>query len=196
MSTLAVPAGATPPQTKERLQDQRVVWAPTVGVEFGYTPERLKVSFPTESLSEDRELWNTRVALGVDGRWGSLLPPFALRTVSELGVGFVHHTGHGLLEVSQAALLEYPLGGDFALPFGAALLANFDTSSSARSSLTFTVPFGLRYRGVELWFRPGFLLPLGSEEERVFTGSRELSARPGINWLDFGLRVRLGFLEF
>ena len=32
--------------------------------------------------------------------------------------------------------------------------------------------------------------------EGVFGGERQLSARPGLNWLDFGLRLRLGFLAF
>lgn len=187
---LTLPSAAAPPQTRE------ASWAPSMGVELGYSPERLEVRFPEETYQEDRRLWNSRLALGVDGRFAGRLATLGVRSVSEIGYGFVHHTGHGLLQLTQTALLEYAFGGDFALPFGLALQGGLDTSSSARSSLGVGVPLGIRFRGVELWYRPGFVVPLGSEDEPVFGGERQLSARPGLNWLDFGLRLRLGFLAF
>lgn len=187
---LAATTSVAHPQTRE------TSWMPSVGVELGQTPERLDLSFPGETYEEDRTLWNSRLSFGLDGRFPAVLSSLDLRSVSELGYGFVHHTGHGLLEVSQSGLLEYGLGGDFALPFGLAFIGTLDTSSSARSSFGLGLPFGIRFRAVEIWYRPSFIVPLGSEEDRVFTGARELSARPGLNWLDFGVRVRLGFLEF
>ncbi|MGE0327566.1 MAG: hypothetical protein AB7S68_34960 [Polyangiaceae bacterium] len=188
------PASASPPQAS--VPGLPPVWTPTLGAELGYTPERLRVSFPTETYEEDRSLWNSRLTLGLDGRWPSALGTLDLRSLSEVGYGFVHHTGHGLLELSQTGLLEHEMGHAFALSFGGALVGALDTSSAARSSLTLGLPIGLRFRGVEIWYRVGFVVPLGSEREPVFIGTRELSARPGINWLDFGLRVHLGFLEF
>ncbi len=177
-------------------QPEKMNWAPSVGLELGHSPERLRVQFPEETYTEDRALWNSRLSLGLDGRLPRALGDFDGRSVSELSYGFVHHTGHGLLEVSQSGLLEYPLGGGFALPFGLAVVGTLDTSSSARSGLGFGLPLGVRFRAVELWYRPAFLVPLGSEDEAVFTGTRELSMRPGLNWLDMGIRVRLAFLGF
>ena len=55
---------------------------------------------------------------------------------------------------------------------------------------------GLRWRSVELLYRPEALLPLGSEGAPVFGGSRELSARPGPSLFALSLRVRLGGLGF
>lgn len=81
-------------------------------------------------------------------------------------------------------------------PSALAPAAAIDTASAARSAFEPSAVVGFRYRFVELWYRPSYSVPLGSEDRRVFTGSRELSARPGLSPVDLALRFHLTGLGF
>ena len=180
------------PATAASGQDSFV---PLSGVEVGQSWERLSVSFDGQEQHEDRWLWNTRLLLGLSAKLPAL-SGVPTRADSTVAFGLVHHTGHGHLDLRQAALLQVPLGGGFSVPAGVAVGVVLDTASSSRSAFEAGLPVGLRFRFVELLYRPGWSAPLGAEERRVFTGTRKHSARPGIVPLDLSLRFHLTGLGF
>ncbi len=174
---------------------ERDQFVPMAGLELGQSWERLSVTFDGQEQSEDRWLWNTRVMLGLSVRLPNVAG-IATRADSTVAFGVVHHTGHGHLDLREAGLLELPLGAGFSVPIGVSAGVVIDTASSKRSAFEAGLPVGLRFRFVELLYRPGLSLPLGAEERRVFTGSRKHSARPGIVPLDLSLRFHLTGLGF
>jgi hypothetical protein len=181
--------------TRPAFAHERDRFVPFAGIEAGQTWERLAVTFDGREQHEDRWLWNTRFLLGLSARLPDLAG-WATRTDSSVAFGVVHHTGHGHLDLRQAALLELPLGADFSVPMGISVGFVADTASSKRSAFEAGVPVGVRFRFVELLYRPGFSLPLGAEERRVFSGTRQHSARPGIVPLDLSLRFHVTGLGF
>lgn len=170
-------------------------FTPFTGVAAGQNGERLRVRFDGEEQYEDRWLWNTRLIAGLSLRLPETVGPRA-RLDSSVGFGVVYHTGHGQLELREAALYELPIAGDLSLPVGVAPAVSVDTASSARSSLALAPSLGLAWRFIEIAYRPSYTLPLGAERRRVFTGTRELSARPGISLVEFSLFFHLRGLDF
>lgn len=170
-------------------------FTPTLGVAAGHTLERMRVDFAGWEQHEDRSLLNTRFFLGLSARLGEVgtLP---LRSETALGYGVVHHTGHDIVELREAVVGEVELGAGFWIPLGLSAGLDINAERSSRSSFDLGLPFGMRYRSVDLFARPAYVIPLGSERSDVFTGTRELSARPGIRVVDFTLRIRLDGLSF
>ena len=168
---------------------------PIVGTEIGQTWERLSVTFDGMEQHEDRALWNTRIVAGLSASLPAL-GSFATRADTSVGFGVVYHTGHGHLDVREALLLDVPIAAGFSVPIGLGAGMVIDTASAARSAFEPSAVVGFRYRFVELWYRPSYSVPLGSEDRRVFTGSRELSARPGLSPVDLALRFHLTGLGF
>jgi hypothetical protein len=166
---------------------------PTVGLEVGKTGERLSVGFDGMKQEETRELWNTRAFVGLS------TPLFRIertswRNEASVGFGLVHQTGHGLLELRDALVMQYELGRGFSIPVGLGLGAILDTERSERSSFQIALPIGLRYKAVELWYRPAVAMPMGAEHSPIFAGYRELSSKPGVQYVDICLRFRMEFL--
>lgn len=173
--------------------EPRVV--PLVGVEAGQTWERLAVRLPDTSQQEDRWLWNTGLVAGLGVRLPSVAG-LSLRADSTAGLGVILRTGHGRLDLRETALLSLPLGAKFSAEFGLGAGVVVDTGSVGRSSLELALPLGVRFRSVELLYRPALALPLGAERSPVLGGDRELSARPGLVPFSLSLRFHLGALGF
>ena len=163
---------------------------PMIGAEVGASHERLAVKLPGYTKQEDRWLLQGSLALGLSV---ALPEPkeLPLRLDSTVTYGKVIHTGHHRISLREDALTSVALGGRFFFLGGVGLGLVLDATQLPRSAGELAVPLGLRYRAVELLYRPALVVPLGKEESPVFGGQREQSARPGLAPLAVLLRVRL-----
>lgn len=173
--------------------EPRVV--PLVGAELARTHERLELKLPGYEGRQDRGLWGSSLLVGLRARLAEG-PRAALRADATLSYGGVFHTGHGRLALRGGALVELPLGAGFALLAGAGPGVVVDVTRRERSAVELALPLGLRFRALELLYRPALVLPLGAEETAVFGGERALGARPGLAPFTLELRVRLEGLGF
>lgn len=164
--------------------------APMAGVEMGQSHERLTVKLPGYSAQEDRWLWNTSLMLGLSAPIPAL-GGIPLRADSSLTYGKIIHSGHGRLSLREDLLADLPIGAGFSLLVGPGVAFVINTTQASRSSFDLALPLGIRYKWMELLYRPAASIPLGKEEQPVFGGTRQLSARPGL--VPFALVLRAKF---
>lgn len=163
---------------------------PLFGAELGQSHERLSAKLPGYSAQQDRWMWQGSLLLGL----GVGLPPLgetALRADTTLTWGKVLHTGHHRLSLREDGLASFALGAGFHALAGPGLGLVLDPSQPSLSSFEASLSLGLRFRPVELLYRPAIALPLGKEESALFGGQREHGARPGLVPLSIVLRVGL-----
>lgn len=172
-------------------------FVPHVGLELGQTAERLEVPGAAGTVTEDRDLFSTRLALGLDyGLLGAPVAGGAIGGRTLLGADVLLGPGRWGLVVEQAAAWRRPLGAGFAARLGLGLTARIDLERTARSQLDVTLPVGVSWSSLELAWRPAWRVPLGSDEADVFGGRRTQSIAPGLSLLAFALRVHLDALAW
>lgn len=175
--------------------DERFV--PHVGLEFGQTAERLEVPGAGGPVAEDRDLFSTRLALGLDyGVFDTPVAGGAIGGRTLLGADILLGPGRWGLVVEQAAAWHRPLGAGFAVRLGLGLTTRIDLERAARSQLDVTLPVGVSWSSIELAWRPAWRVPLGADEADVFGGRRSQSIAPGLSLFAFAARVHLDGLAW
>lgn len=172
-------------------------FVPHVGLGLGQTAERLEVPAGDARSAAERELFSTRLALGVDyplmdePLWGG-----ALVGRSTLAFDLLLGPGRWGLVVDQAAGWHRPLGAGFTAQLGLGLSGRLDLERTARSQLDITLPIGVRWRAVEVVWRPAWRMPLGADSTDVFGGARTQQIASGMTWLAFGVHVHVDALAW
>lgn len=183
---LSAPAGA----------DVQVV--PQFEAGLGHTGESLTVPISeTDEMSTSRELFTTRLALGVGygpfEEMGFGGGDVHLRSALTADVSLT--PGRWALGVEQDLRWRRPLG-PLALSVGPGLAARLDLEKPQFSTLAVGLPLGLRWGAFELDWRPALRIPLGAEETPQVLGTRRHGASLGLEWLAFALRVHLDGLAW
>jgi len=176
--------------------DAPMAFVPHVEAGLGQTGESLTVpSGEATSLTETRDLYTTRLALGLDYGPVGDLGGGAVRGRSALAIDVLLGPGRRALILEQDLRWHRPLG-PLVIAVGPGLAGRFDLEQPDFSTLEIGLPIGLRWGPVELDWRPAWRVPLGEDEAPVLGSVRRHGASSGINWLALSLRVHLTALAW
>jgi hypothetical protein len=174
-------------------------FVPTLGIVFAAYVETLSLSLASRSATESRR--DFQLAPLVLGLRHPLAASFNARTRLDghvaAGIGAGFHSGSGRVLLREDVRLSYDAARWLALHVGLGLGFSIDTEQPARSQIELAAGLSLTLFGcLELGYRPYFSLPLGSEREETFAGSRTLSAGTEFVPIDFVLRGHFRSLSF
>jgi len=175
----------------------RPTFTPTISTQSGLVAERLSVDAGGAHEAEVRNLWVTRLALGLEyaipgGPLGE-----HLRGTTSLGVGVVYALGQWPLQLRQEVAWVGPVTSWLAIQVGVSTGVHLNLSDTHRSYWDVGVPIGVEVAGtVELVYYPALTVALGSRREPVFGGVKTHGMATGLAPLEFGLRLRLERLGF
>jgi hypothetical protein len=174
-------------------------FVPTLGVVFAAYVEELSLSLAQRSVSERRR--DFLLAPLVVGLRHPLVAPFNARTRLDghvaLGLGAAFHSGAARVLLREDVRISYTATHWLALHAGLGVGFGIDTMQPAHSQIELAAGLSFTlFDCLELGYRPYFSLPLGSEHEAVFAGSRRLSAGTEFVPIDFVLRGHFRSLSF
>lgn len=170
---------------------------PHVEAGLGQTAEALTVPSGAGTLTETRDLYSTRLAIGLDYPALADVTPLggALYGRTALAGDLLLTPGRWSLVAEQDLRWRRPLG-PLAISVGLGLAGRLELERPSLSTLAIGVPIGVRWGAVELDWRPAWRIPLGEEETAVFGGTRRHGAAAGIDLLALALRVHVTALAW
>lgn len=162
---------------------------PHVEAGLGQTAEALTVPAGAGARTETRDLYSTRIAVGLD------YPALSLHGRTALAGDLLLGPGRWSLVAEQDLRWRRPLG-PLTASIGLGLAGRLELERPSLSTLAIGLPVGLRWGPVELDWRPAWRIPLGEEETAVFGGTRRHGAASGIDLLALALRVHVTTLAW
>lgn len=157
--------------------------------------EQLDLTLAGDTHESTRDLFNTRLAVGLEYDLPGTWLPAGTVAQTELGVGVVFELGQWPVHLRQRALWRTAL---WVFHFEAGLDAGLTLNPSAWafSYGSFGVPLGLRWGWFGVQWRPAFLVGLGAEESSVFSGKRSHSIHTGLAPMSVAMQFHITALEW
>lgn len=192
--TLAVLLAATSARAESTTHTS---FTPTVSTQSGLVSERLSVHGAGVHPSDTRDLWVTRLALGLEYAVPGAPLGGRLRGTTWLGVGLIYALGQWPLQLRQEVAWVRPVTSWLAALVGVGAGVHLNVSDLHRSYWDVGVPVGVEVAGiVGLVYYPALTVALGSRREPVFGGAKTHGMASGLAPLELGLRLRLERLGF
>ncbi len=170
---------------------------PHIEAGVAQTGEALTVPAGDGALTETRDLYSTRLAIGLDYPALSEVAPLggALYGRTALAGDVLLTPGRWSLVAEQDLRWRRPLG-PLSIALGLGLAARLELERPSFSTLALGLPVGVRWGWLELDWRPAWRIPLGEEEAAVFGGTRRHGAVSGVDLLALALRVHVTALAW
>lgn len=153
---------------------------PTAAVELGQYTEQLSVDLGTVESSDERALWNTRIALGVGYKLETLGRDVSVRGHSSAGFGLVYAPGDWPFHLRQEVAVVYDVTTWFALSAGLGTGFQVNASTIDRSYWEIGAALGARLGFFELTYYPMATVGLGSTSRDVYGGTMRQEIATGV----------------
>lgn len=164
-------------------------WRITTGIEFVRVQERMSIVFPRQSAFEDRSLYSTRITLGLRSPILPVSKTIMLVSQTQLASGLVFETADPNWGLYQQFIFERQFTRRWFISSGLGVGWVANSGHLGRSRTEITLPVSVRYWFGELIWQPTLTLAAAQERQRVFTGEKLISAKPGIEPVVFAVRL-------